>query len=249
VWNSIAASLQKAWDTACSAGAQVYITGHSLGAALALIMGVHHPEAFTWTFAGPAVFSPIHELPPSTNIVRVVNPSDLVPKVPIPPLYQQIGQEVDIAGAANEFGLRAAAFSRYVRGGIGDVDRALTTLSILRTRRLRPMFLAQCYVAYVIQRFGKDAKGKWRKLEGNSSTMFLRACAASVDVVDESAILFDFKHATVPMNAAQWLDVLHFFESTDFPLVYQMDLSVDRVAGQGYAPGQRRGQGREAHHR
>ena len=103
VWNSIAASLQKAWDTACSAGAQVYITGHSLGAALALIMGVHHPEAFTWTFAGPAVFSPIHELPPSTNIVRVVNPSDLVPRVPIPPLYQHIGQEVDIAGAANEF--------------------------------------------------------------------------------------------------------------------------------------------------
>jgi hypothetical protein len=103
VWNSIAASLQKAWNTACAANAQVYITGHSLGAALALIAGVHHPEAFTRTFAGPAVFSPIHDLPPSANIVRVVNPSDLVPKVPLPPLYQHIGQEVDIAGAANQF--------------------------------------------------------------------------------------------------------------------------------------------------
>jgi triacylglycerol lipase len=103
VWNSIAPSLQKAWDTASSSNAKIYITGHSLGAALALILGIHHPEAFTWTFAGPAVFSPIHGLPPSANIARVVNPSDLVPKVPVPPLYQHIGQEVDVAGAADQF--------------------------------------------------------------------------------------------------------------------------------------------------
>lgn len=103
VWNSIAASLQQAWNTASLANAKVYITGHSLGAAVALIMGVHHPEAFTWTFAGPAVFSPIHGLPPSANVVRIVNPSDLVPKVPVPPLYQHIGQEVDVAGAADRF--------------------------------------------------------------------------------------------------------------------------------------------------
>jgi hypothetical protein len=103
VWNSIAPSLQKAWDTASSANAKVYITGHSLGAALALILGVQHPEAYTWTFAGPAVFSPIHGVPPAANVVRVVNPGDLVPKVPVPPLYQHIGQEVDVLGAANQF--------------------------------------------------------------------------------------------------------------------------------------------------
>jgi hypothetical protein len=103
VWNSISASLQKAWDTACSAGAQVYITGHSLGAAVALIMGVHHPEALTWTFAGPAVFSPIHGLPPSGNVARIVNPKDLVPKVPIPPLYEHIGPQVLVEGAADQF--------------------------------------------------------------------------------------------------------------------------------------------------
>ena len=103
VWNSIAASLQKAWDTASSAKAQVYITGHSLGAAVALIMGVHHPEALTWTFAGPAVFSPIHGLPPAANVVRVVNSKDLVPKVPIPPLYAHIGTQVTVAGAGDQF--------------------------------------------------------------------------------------------------------------------------------------------------
>ncbi len=103
VWNSIAASLQQAWNTASSNGARVYITGHSLGAAVALIMGVHHAEAMTWTFAGPAVFSPIHGLPPSANVVRIVNPDDLVPKVPVPPLYEHIGQLINVAGAANQF--------------------------------------------------------------------------------------------------------------------------------------------------
>ena len=101
VWNSIAPSLQQAWNIASAAKAQVYITGHSLGAAVALIMGVQHPEAFTWTFAGPAVFSPIRGLPPALNVVRIVNEKDLVPKVPIPPLYQQIGQEIQLAGAAD----------------------------------------------------------------------------------------------------------------------------------------------------
>jgi pimeloyl-ACP methyl ester carboxylesterase len=103
VWNSIAGSLQKAWDIASSENARVYITGHSLGAAVALIMGVHHPEAPTWTFAGPAVFSPIRGLPPSANIVRIVNPSDLVPKVPLPPLYQHIGQEISVVGAPDPY--------------------------------------------------------------------------------------------------------------------------------------------------
>lgn len=99
VWTSLETSLQKAWDTASLAKAQVYITGHSLGAAVALIMGIHHPEAPTWTFAGPAVFSPIRALPPSNNVVRVVNECDLVPKVPVPPLYEQIGQCVTVQGA------------------------------------------------------------------------------------------------------------------------------------------------------
>jgi triacylglycerol lipase len=103
VWQSIAASLQQAWTIASSANARVYITGHSLGAAVALIMGVQHPEAFTWTFAGPAVFSPIRAVPSAPNVVRVINPDDLVPKVPLPPLYHHIGAEVLIAGAPDRF--------------------------------------------------------------------------------------------------------------------------------------------------
>jgi len=103
VWNAIEPGLQKAWDTACSNGGKVYITGHSLGAAIALMLGVHHPEASTWTFAGPAVYSAVHGLPPAAKVVRIVNPDDVVPRVPLPPLYEHIGQEIRIEGAADRF--------------------------------------------------------------------------------------------------------------------------------------------------
>jgi hypothetical protein len=117
VWRSIAASLQKAWDTACSANARVFITGHSLGAAVALIMGVHHPEASTWTFAGPAVFSPVNGLPASANVLRIVNPSDLVPQVPLPPLFEHIGQEIKIIGAADPLDFaRQHSLDTYAEG-------------------------------------------------------------------------------------------------------------------------------------
>ena len=65
------------------------------------------------------------------------------------------------------------------------------------------------YVSYVIQRMGKDAKGKYRKLEGNSSTMFLRGCAASLDITAESEIPLDYQRATVTLPAATWNDVLN----------------------------------------
>ena len=123
VWNSIAASLQKAWDTASEARAKVYITGHSLGAAIALIMGIHHPEAYTWTFAGPAVFSPVRGLPPAANVVRVVNPDDLVPKVPVPPLYEHIGQEIRVAGAADRFDFALQHSLDTYGAGLGTLIR------------------------------------------------------------------------------------------------------------------------------
>jgi hypothetical protein len=33
----------------------------------------------------------------------VVNQSDLVPKVPVPPLYEQIGLAINVQGAADQF--------------------------------------------------------------------------------------------------------------------------------------------------
>lgn len=65
------------------------------------------------------------------------------------------------------------------------------------------------YVTYVIERMGPDSKGKPRKLEGNTSTLYLRACAPSVEVVDEALVPQDYRTVTVTMSASTWEDVLH----------------------------------------
>jgi len=65
------------------------------------------------------------------------------------------------------------------------------------------------YITHVIESLGKDDKGKYRRLEGNSSVLFLRTCPASVEVTDESAVPLDYKTATVKLPAALWNDVLN----------------------------------------
>jgi hypothetical protein len=65
------------------------------------------------------------------------------------------------------------------------------------------------YITHVILHLGKDAKGKYRKLEGNSSSLSLRGCAPSVDVVDGVAIPLDYETATVTLPASAWNDILN----------------------------------------
>lgn len=65
------------------------------------------------------------------------------------------------------------------------------------------------YVSYVIDSLGKDGKGKYRKLEGNTTTMFLRGIADKVDFTNEFDVPLSYKHATVTMPADLWNDVLN----------------------------------------
>jgi len=86
------------------------------------------------------------------------------------------------------------------------------------------------YVSYVIQRLGKDAKGKYRKLEGNSSTLFLRACPASVEITSEADVPLDFKMATIKMGAFQWVDILELLDGAGYTVAAIADLTVDKAA-------------------
>ena len=91
------------------------------------------------------------------------------------------------------------------------------------------------YVSYVIRRLGKDAKDKWRKLEGKSTSMFLRGCAPSVDVVDESLIPLDYKRAAVTLPASMLDDILNalpedFRENVLPEITGSLAVTVDKVA-------------------
>lgn len=91
------------------------------------------------------------------------------------------------------------------------------------------------YVSYCIQALGKDAKDKYRKLEGNTTVMFLRGCAPSVDMKDEAAIPLDYKRAMVHMGAAMWDDILNALDPEFRDVVLaattnDLSVTVDKVA-------------------
>jgi hypothetical protein len=65
------------------------------------------------------------------------------------------------------------------------------------------------YVSYCIRSQGKDKAGKFKKLEGNTTVMFLRGCPTSVEVTDMNTVPLDYQSATVTMPASLLNDVLN----------------------------------------
>lgn len=86
----------------------LYVTGHSLGAAAAVLCGfdiVHRmrisPAPEVYTLAGPRAGDPkfVSSFASAVKTCeRVVNFMDVVPQVPLPPLYEHVGQELLVRG-------------------------------------------------------------------------------------------------------------------------------------------------------
>jgi hypothetical protein len=53
------------------------------------------------------------------------------------------------------------------------------------------------YVVQVIRSFGLDAKNRYPKLEGLTSTLSIRSCPDSVKILDESLVPLEFKTVTI----------------------------------------------------
>jgi len=66
----------------------------------------------------------------------------------------------------------------------------------------------ETYVIHVIEEIGLDAKGRYRKLEGNTSTLSVRSCPDSVQILDEFTVPADYKIATVALPAKLWEEVI-----------------------------------------
>ena len=66
----------------------------------------------------------------------------------------------------------------------------------------------EAYVSYCIQAQGKDTRGRYKKLEGRTTVMFLRGCPPSVEVTDIDAVPIEYQIATVTMPALMLREIL-----------------------------------------
>jgi triacylglycerol lipase len=108
VYQHIRNSIQTLLTAKCSTAKRILITGHSLGGALAMLCGLDVVKNSTvrvvpelHTFAGPRTGDPklagiFDAAIPICN--RVVNFLDVVPQVPVPPVYQHVGKELLVHG-------------------------------------------------------------------------------------------------------------------------------------------------------
>jgi hypothetical protein len=60
------------------------------------------------------------------------------------------------------------------------------------------------YLASILHAKGKDAKGKWQKLEGNTHTFSLKNTPPSVAIQDEESVPAVYKSITVTLPASLW---------------------------------------------
>jgi len=100
IWPAIAADLE---TLVLPDASQLYVTGHSLGAAMAVVAGLMHPFKRIVTFGEPSVGNHLdNTLTPGCEHMRYVNGNDPVTKIVPKALYRHHGMEQkieDIDGA------------------------------------------------------------------------------------------------------------------------------------------------------
>ncbi len=92
-----------------------------------------------------------------------------------------------------------------------QIDFAKFEMDRLRQRKVtceRTIARLESYVIETIEHLGTDSKGKYRTLEGKTTTFSLRACPPSVEVTTESVIPTEYKTLTLKLPAVTWERVL-----------------------------------------
>jgi len=92
-----------------------------------------------------------------------------------------------------------------------QIDFARFEIDRLRQRKAtceRALARLEDYVIETIENLGTDSKGRYRKLEGKTTTFSLRACPPSVEVTDELAIPSEHKTLTLRLRVVTWEQLL-----------------------------------------
>lgn len=143
------------------------------------------------------------------NLACMAETADLVPPE----------QEREFAAAFQTMLLAAADkrdhvchFLAHLEQQCDFADLEITRLRERKTAMHRIHERIEGYVIHVIEGLGTDTKGRYRKLEGNCSTLSIRKCPPSVNVLDETAVPCEYKTTSVTLPSTLWIEILDCLE-------------------------------------
>jgi Siphovirus Gp157 len=107
---------------------------------------------------------------------------------------------------------RVGQFLAHLEQQIGFARFEIERLRQRKAACERALERLENYVIGTIENLGTDGKGKYRRLEGKTTTFSLRACPPSVEVTDETAIPSEYKMLLLKLPAVTWEQLLDGLE-------------------------------------
>ena len=128
----------------------------------------------------------------------LVDTAELVP----PDQEQEFRDEFQLAlTTAVDKRDRVGQFMAHIEQQITFANYEIDRLRERKAAYQRAFDRIENYVTHTIEVLGRDAKGKYRRLEGKTVTFSLAGCPPSVEVTDESAVPAEYKTLTLKLPA------------------------------------------------
>jgi hypothetical protein len=144
------------------------------------------------------------------HLAALADTLELVP----PDQEQQFRDEFQVAlSTAVEKRDRVGQFMAHLEQQMAFANSEIDRLRERRAAYQRALERIETYVIHTIEILGRDAKGRYRRLEGKTVTFSLAGCPPSVEVTDESRVPAEYKTLTLKLPAAVFEQILGWLET------------------------------------
>ena len=159
----------------------------------------------------------------------LVDTAELVP----PDQEQEFRDEFQLAlTTAVDKRDRVGQFMAHLEQQIAFANFEVERLRERKAAYRRALDRIENYVTHTIEVLGRDARGKYRRLEGKTVTFSLAGCPPSVEVTDESAVPAEYKTLTLKLPAVTWEQILDWLDTDQRQkvsgIVKREGISLDR---------------------
>jgi hypothetical protein len=139
------------------------------------------------------------------HLAVLIETAELVP----PEQQQEFLEEFQSAlMSAVEKRNRVGQFLAHLEQQIEFANFEIDRLKQRKATFQRALERLEMYVIETIESLGTDNKGRYRTLEGKTTTFSLRVCPPSVEITDEAAIPADYKTLLMRIPALTWEELL-----------------------------------------